>query len=176
MKVPLDQIRTVVLEDEWRWRVKRIGIATGELTVSGLSRNDSKAFADVLELERSRDFFDRAEARPLTDDERRAVVIDESLNLVVAAARSRKTSVIAAKAGWLLHRGFQRPADLLLHWPSPEMPRWRWSSESAGVLVKKRAGISRLARSTVRGSAAPTRTHQGETQPRKRGSPIVLRR
>ena len=68
----------------------------------------------ATELERSRAFFDRVEARPLTDEQRRAVVIDEDRNLVVAAAGSGKTSVIVAKAGWLVLRGFRRPTELLL--------------------------------------------------------------
>ena len=66
------------------------------------------------ELVRSRGFFDRIEARPLTDEQRRAVAVDEDRNLVVAAAGSGKTSVIVAKAGWLLEKGFRRPSELLL--------------------------------------------------------------
>ena len=66
------------------------------------------------ERSRSRAFFDRIEARPLTDEQRRAVVVDEGRNLVVAAAGSGKTSVIVAKAGWLLHRGCRCPSELLL--------------------------------------------------------------
>ena len=66
------------------------------------------------ELVRSRDMFDRIEARPLTDEQRKAVVVDERRNLVVAAAGSGKTSVIAAKAGWLVRRGFRKPSELLL--------------------------------------------------------------
>ena len=66
------------------------------------------------ELVRSRELFDRIDARPLTDEQRRAVVIDERRNLVVAAAGSGKTSVIAAKAGWLVRRGFRKPSELLL--------------------------------------------------------------
>ena len=66
------------------------------------------------ELDRSRTFFDRVEARPLTGEQRRAVVVDEDRNLVVAAAGSGKTSVIVAKAGWLLHKGYRRPSELLL--------------------------------------------------------------
>ena len=66
------------------------------------------------ELFRSRAFFDRIETRPLTDEQRRAVVVDEGRNLVVAAAGSGKTSVIVAKTGWLLHRGYRRPSELLL--------------------------------------------------------------
>ena len=66
------------------------------------------------ELNACRQFFDRVETRPLTEEQRRAVVVDEDRNLVVAAAGSGKTSVIVAKAGWLLHRGYWRPSELLL--------------------------------------------------------------
>ena len=66
------------------------------------------------ELTRSRDFFDRVEARPLTGEQRTAVVVDDRRNLVVAAAGSGKTSVIVAKAGWLVSRGYRQPSELLL--------------------------------------------------------------
>ena len=66
------------------------------------------------ELSRSREFLDRVEARPLTDEQCSAVVVDEDRNLVVAAAGSGKTSVIVAKAGWLASRGYRRPSELLL--------------------------------------------------------------
>ena len=68
----------------------------------------------VNELGRSRDLFDRIEARPLTEEQCRAVVIDERRNLVVAAAGSGKTSVIVAKAGWLVRKGYHKPSELLL--------------------------------------------------------------
>ena len=61
-----------------------------------------------------RPFFDRVEAQPLTDEQRKAVVIDEDRNLVVAAAGSGKTSVIVAKAGWLTWREYRNPDELLL--------------------------------------------------------------
>ena len=66
------------------------------------------------ELDRCRAMFDRIEARPLTEEQRRAVVVNERRNLVVAAAGSGKTSVIVAKTGWLVSRGFRRPSELLL--------------------------------------------------------------
>ena len=66
------------------------------------------------ELLRSRTLFDTIEARPLTDEQRNAVVYDDRRNLVVAAAGSGKTSVIVAKAGWLIRRGFRRPSEVLL--------------------------------------------------------------
>ena len=66
------------------------------------------------ELVQSRALFDRIEARPLTDEQRKTVVVDERRNLVVAAAGSGKTSVIVAKVGWLVRRGFRKPSELLL--------------------------------------------------------------
>ena len=68
----------------------------------------------VGELERSRGFLDRVEARPLTEEQRRAVAVDDDRNLVVAAAGSGKTSVMVAKAGWVVERGDRRPEELLL--------------------------------------------------------------
>jgi len=73
----------------------------------------NKAYV-VNELARSRALFDRIEARPLTEEQRRAVVIDERRNLVVAAAGSGKTSVIVAKTGWLVRKGYRKPSELLL--------------------------------------------------------------
>ena len=82
------------------------------------SQNDFRARANEHfvgnELVRSRALFDTIEARPLTDEQRRAVVLDDRRNLVVAAAGSGKTSVIVAKAGWLIRRGYRRPSELLL--------------------------------------------------------------
>lgn len=66
------------------------------------------------ELVRSKELFDKIESRPLTDEQRRAVVVDEGRNLVVAAAGSGKTSVIVAKAGWIIHKQYRRPSELLL--------------------------------------------------------------
>ena len=66
------------------------------------------------ELARSRTLFDRIETRPLTEEQRKAVVIDDRRNLVIAAAGSGKTSVIVAKAGWLVRREFRKPSELLL--------------------------------------------------------------
>ena len=68
----------------------------------------------VNELRRSQALFDRIEKRPLTEEQRKAVVVNDDRNLVIAAAGSGKTSVIAAKAGWLLHRNYRRPTELLL--------------------------------------------------------------
>ena len=74
------------------------------LEASGDARSKANKAFVVNELVRSRELFDRIEARPLTEEQRRAVVIDEQRNLVVAAAGSGKTSVIVAKTGWLIQK------------------------------------------------------------------------
>lgn len=66
------------------------------------------------ELLRSKELFDKIESKPLTDEQRRAVVVDEDRNLIVAAAGSGKTSVIVAKAGWLIRKQYRRPSEMLL--------------------------------------------------------------
>ena len=77
-------------------------------------RTKANATFIANELDRSQELFDRIEKRPLTEEQRKAVVVDDDRNLVIAAAGSGKTSVIAAKAGWLLQRGYRRPCELLL--------------------------------------------------------------
>ena len=83
------------------------------LDAPDLHRKKANAAFAANEMVRSRTFFDRIETRPLTDEQRTAIVVDEDHTLVVAAAGSGKTSVIVAKAGWLLHRGYRQPSELL---------------------------------------------------------------
>ena len=78
------------------------------------AREKANAVHIANELSRSRTLFDTIEAMPLTEEQRHAVVLDDHRNLVVAAAGSGKTSVIVAKAGWLIKRGYRRPSELLL--------------------------------------------------------------
>ena len=66
------------------------------------------------ELKRFAPFFDAVEAQPLTDLQRRSVILDERRNSVVAGAGTGKTSVIVAKAGYLFESGKCRPEDILL--------------------------------------------------------------
>ena len=78
------------------------------------AREEANTAFVTNELNRSKELFDEIEKRPLTEEQRKSVVIDEDRNLVVAAAGSGKTSVIVAKAGWLLDRGYRHPSELLL--------------------------------------------------------------
>ena len=64
------------------------------------------------ELRRFKNFFDTVERQPLTELQRRSVILDERRNLVVAGAGTGKTSVIVAKAGYLIESGKCRPEDM----------------------------------------------------------------
>ncbi|MCC3306036.1 UvrD-helicase domain-containing protein [Sneathiella sp. HT1-7] len=66
------------------------------------------------ELVEMKEFFDTIESNPLTSEQRRAVVIDEDATLILAGAGSGKTSVIVAKAAYLITRGIRRPEEILL--------------------------------------------------------------
>ena len=80
----------------------------------GIAREKANEAYFKNELVRSRILFDRIENHPLTNEQRKAVITDERRNLVVAAAGSGKTSVIVAKAGWLVHGRNLKPSELLL--------------------------------------------------------------
>ena len=60
------------------------------------------------------EFFDTIESNPLTPEQRLAVVTDEDATLVLAGAGSGKTSVIVAKAAYLIQRGIRQPNEILL--------------------------------------------------------------
>lgn len=66
------------------------------------------------ELDRSRSYFDSIEGKPLTQEQRLAIVTDEDSNLVVAAAGSGKTSVIVGKFRWLIDRGYRSANEVLM--------------------------------------------------------------
>ncbi|WVX49918.1 ATP-dependent DNA helicase Rep [Roseobacter fucihabitans] len=60
------------------------------------------------------DFFDTFESNPLTPEQRKSIVADEDATLILAGAGSGKTSVITAKAGYLLKSGARKPEEVLL--------------------------------------------------------------
>lgn len=65
-------------------------------------------------LQQHADFFNEIETTPLNESQCRAVVNGESAILVLAGAGSGKTSVLVARAGWLLYRNEARPEQILL--------------------------------------------------------------
>lgn len=66
------------------------------------------------ELKKFSKFFDAVENNPLTERQRLACVVNEDNNLIIAGAGSGKTSVIIAKAGYLIESGLAKPQDLLI--------------------------------------------------------------
>ncbi|WP_011908837.1 UvrD-helicase domain-containing protein [Cereibacter azotoformans] len=78
------------------------------------ARADAIATFVTSELERWRDFFDTIESKPLTPEQRLSVVVDEDATLVLAGAGSGKTSVITAKAAYLVKAGIRKPEEILL--------------------------------------------------------------
>lgn len=65
-------------------------------------------------LEMHQDFFQTVETSPLNESQSRAVVNGEDAVLVLAGAGSGKTSVLVARAGWLLLRQEAEPEQILL--------------------------------------------------------------
>jgi DNA helicase-4 len=66
------------------------------------------------ELERHKQFFDTIETKPLTAAQRRACVVCEDNNLVLAGAGTGKTSTMMGRAGYLLVSGQAEPDQLLM--------------------------------------------------------------
>lgn len=79
-----------------------------------LARNSGITAFVAEELNRWRDFFDTIESKPLTPEQRLSVVVDEDATLVLAGAGSGKTSVITAKAAYLVKAGIRQPEEILL--------------------------------------------------------------
>ena len=77
-------------------------------------RTDAIRAFVASEYAEMKDFFDTIESNPLTPEQRQAVVTDEDATLVLAGAGSGKTSVIVAKAAYLIQRGIRKPDEILL--------------------------------------------------------------
>ena len=60
------------------------------------------------------EFFDTFESNPLTPEQRTAIVADEDATLILAGAGSGKTSVITAKAGYLIKSKTRASHEILL--------------------------------------------------------------
>lgn len=91
-----------------------VDLLTKFASASEIARQNCNRQFVQNEKELFRDFFDHIEAHPLTDAQRSAVVTDEDNTLVIAGAGSGKTSVIVAKAGYLVKREICKPEQVLL--------------------------------------------------------------
>lgn len=92
------------------------------------------------ELDRWKDFFDTIESKPLTPEQRLSVVVDEDATLVLAGAGSGKTSVITAKAAYLVKAGIRQPEEILL------LAFAKNAAEEMSERVEARSGVPIVAR------------------------------
>lgn len=66
------------------------------------------------EMQTNREFFNRIELKPLTDEQARAVITFDNRLQVIAAAGSGKTSLLIARAAYAVLRGFVAPERVLM--------------------------------------------------------------
>ncbi|HEY3589191.1 MAG TPA: DNA helicase IV [Buttiauxella sp.] len=108
--LPLPQARLEAFENcREVWLQCKAWLEQGE--VRRHQRNT--AFTNHM-LEKYADFFQKVESSPLNPSQARAVVNGEDSLLVLAGAGSGKTSVLVARAGWLLQRGEASEDQILL--------------------------------------------------------------
>ena len=69
---------------------------------------------EAQELKRYKTFFDSVLANSLTVEQRKAVIVDEDAELVVAAAGAGKTTTIKSKVAYLVHKGMATPNEILV--------------------------------------------------------------
>lgn len=98
-----------------------------------LRRSAISAFLDADKAE-MKDFFDTIESNPLTPEQRLAVATDEDATLVLAGAGSGKTSVIVAKAAYLIQRQIRQPEEILL------MAFGKGAADEMATRIEERAG------------------------------------
>lgn len=85
-------------------------------------------------LAEHQDFFQQVETSPLNASQSRAVVNGEESVLVLAGAGSGKTSVLVARAGWLLRRQEAAPEQILL------LAFGRQAAQEMNERIKQRLG------------------------------------
>lgn len=81
---------------------------------AGVMRNQAIEKFEEQQLPKWEAFFATFESNPLTPEQRISILADEDATLVLAGAGSGKTSVITAKAGYLIKSGIRRPEEILL--------------------------------------------------------------
>ncbi len=83
------------------------------INLESLVKQWNEEFVNI-ELERNKDIFDNVDGNSLDMQQRRAVVVDEASNLVLAGAGSGKTLTISAKVKYLVDRKDISPEEILL--------------------------------------------------------------
>lgn len=83
-------------------------------------------------------FFDQVESNPLTDNQRKACVIDEQHNLVLAGAGTGKTSTMIGRAGYLIKAGITQPEKILM------LAYARKAADEMDERIQSKIGINNL--------------------------------
>jgi len=83
-------------------------------------------------------FFDQVEANPLTNNQRKACVIDEQNNLVLAGAGTGKTSTMIGRAGYLVKSGKVSPEKILM------LAFARKAADEMEQRIQEKLGIDKL--------------------------------
>ncbi len=87
-------------------------------------------------------FFDQVESNPLTANQRKACVIDEQHNLVLAGAGTGKTSTMIGRAGYLIKAGLAPPEHILM------LAFARKAAEEMDGRIQTQLGITNLTAKT----------------------------
>jgi DNA helicase IV len=95
-------------------RAERVALVRKFVADPRKARANAISVFVTAELELWKEFFDTIESKPLTTEQRLSVVVDENATLVLAGAGSGKTSVITAKAAYLVKAGIRKPEEILL--------------------------------------------------------------
>ena len=95
-------------------RAERVALVRKFVADPRVARANAISVFVAAELDRWKQFFDTIESKPLTAEQRLSVVVDEDATLVLAGAGSGKTSVITAKAAYLVKAGIRKPDEILL--------------------------------------------------------------
>lgn len=83
-------------------------------------------------------FFDQVESNPLTENQRKACVIDEQHNLVLAGAGTGKTSTMIGRAGYLIKAGISQPEKILM------LAFARKAAEEMDGRIQSKIGVNNL--------------------------------
>ncbi|TLX42752.1 helicase IV [Xanthobacter autotrophicus] len=97
-----------------REKAERVALARKFIADPQTARANAITIFVPAELDRWKDLFDTIESKPLTPEQRLSIVVDEDATLVLAGAGSGKTSVITAKAAYLVKAGIRHPEEILL--------------------------------------------------------------
>lgn len=74
----------------------------------------ARNYFEKTALKNKKEFFDKVESNPLTEQQRLAVIRNDDYNLVLAAAGTGKTSVMVAKALDLIESKLAEPEEILI--------------------------------------------------------------